>query len=130
MKLSTLCVLSQEEIEQIHEASIDILRPCGVKIYNEKMLDFLNSKGLEVDREDQVVHQDASVHGSAVARRRCADAAVVAKDQQVEKGRKSPQRQQTEQRVEGDKHPIDHRGYRRSAGRAVRRTTFVRGISS
>jgi trimethylamine--corrinoid protein Co-methyltransferase len=56
MKLSTLSVLSREEIEQIHEASIDILHTCGVKVYNEKMLDFLESKGLKVDREDQVVH--------------------------------------------------------------------------
>ncbi len=61
MKLSTLSVLSGEEIRQIHEASIDILAGCGVKIYNDKMLDFLKSKGLEVNREDRVVFFSRSV---------------------------------------------------------------------
>jgi trimethylamine--corrinoid protein Co-methyltransferase len=61
MKLSTFSVLSQEEIEQIHKASIDILAGCGVKIYNNRMLDFLNSKGLKVNREDQIVFFSQSV---------------------------------------------------------------------
>jgi trimethylamine--corrinoid protein Co-methyltransferase len=61
MKLSTFSVLSQEEIEQIHEASIDILAGCGVKIYYDRMLDFLNSKGLKVNREDQIVFFSRSV---------------------------------------------------------------------
>ncbi|HOZ47950.1 MAG TPA: trimethylamine methyltransferase family protein [Candidatus Hydrogenedentes bacterium] len=49
MKLSPLQVLSTEEIAEIHEATLDILATCGVKILNAKMLDILAEHGLEVD---------------------------------------------------------------------------------
>jgi len=55
MKLSKLEVLSPEEIKQIHAATVDILANCGVKILNKHMLDFLDSKGLVVDSERQIV---------------------------------------------------------------------------
>jgi len=54
MKLSTLEVLSEAEINQIHEASIDILETCGVKILGNKMLQFLKEKGIDVDEETQI----------------------------------------------------------------------------
>ncbi|MGB9620499.1 MAG: trimethylamine methyltransferase family protein, partial [Armatimonadota bacterium] len=55
MKLSRLEVLSQDEIKQIHEATLDILANCGVKVLNRKTLDFLSSKGLRVDQSRQTV---------------------------------------------------------------------------
>jgi trimethylamine--corrinoid protein Co-methyltransferase len=55
MKLSTLTVLSEEEIRQIHSATLEILETCGVRIDNERMLDFLKGKGLPVNRETQIV---------------------------------------------------------------------------
>lgn len=55
MKLATLRVLSDAEIEQIHEATVDILENCGVQVLNARMLAFLESKGLPVDKEQQVV---------------------------------------------------------------------------
>ncbi len=55
MKLSTLTVLSDSEIKQIHEATLDILVNCGVKIGSLKMLEFLESKGLKTDRDKQTV---------------------------------------------------------------------------
>jgi len=55
MKLSTLEVLSQDEIKQIHEATLDILVNCGVKVLNAKMLDFLLSRGLGGDRDKRIV---------------------------------------------------------------------------
>jgi len=55
MKLSTLCVLSKSEIKKIHEASIDILEQCGVKILNERMLSLLQEKGLDVNLDSQIV---------------------------------------------------------------------------
>ena len=55
MKLSILQVLSKEEIKRIHEATIDVLENCGVKILSKKMLSFLQEKGLEVDADSQIV---------------------------------------------------------------------------
>jgi len=55
MKLSTMTVLSEDEIKQIHEATIHILATCGVKIHSPRMLEFLKSKGLAVDFESHVV---------------------------------------------------------------------------
>ncbi|MCC6446621.1 MAG: trimethylamine methyltransferase family protein [Armatimonadetes bacterium] len=51
MKLSLLSVLSDEEIGQIHEASLEILERCGLKIGSREMLSFLAGKGLPVDGE-------------------------------------------------------------------------------
>ncbi|MCL5105602.1 MAG: trimethylamine methyltransferase family protein [Armatimonadetes bacterium] len=55
MKLNTLQVLSDGEIKQIHEATVHILETCGVKVHSQKMLSFLEEKGLSVDRDSQVV---------------------------------------------------------------------------
>jgi len=55
MKLSRLTVLSDQEIRQIHVASLDILEGCGIKISNPRMFAFLAERGLPVDREHQVV---------------------------------------------------------------------------
>ena len=51
MKLSFLKVLTESEIRNIHDAAIDILENCGLKILSRKMLDFLREKGLPVDYE-------------------------------------------------------------------------------
>ncbi|MGQ9581478.1 MAG: trimethylamine methyltransferase family protein, partial [Armatimonadota bacterium] len=55
MKLQMLKVLSDDEIKRIHEATLDILANCGVKVLNRRMLDFLSSKGLCVDFDSQIV---------------------------------------------------------------------------
>ncbi len=49
MQLSPLAVLSDDEIRQIHQATLDILTRCGVKILHRPMLQFLAEKGLAVD---------------------------------------------------------------------------------
>lgn len=54
MKLSALQVLSDAEIRQIHDATLDILATCGVKVHSRKMLEFLGAKGLSVDLESRV----------------------------------------------------------------------------
>lgn len=51
MKLAILEVLSPEEIQQIHEATLHILAHCGVKILNPRMLAFLRSRGIAVDEQ-------------------------------------------------------------------------------
>ncbi len=55
MRLSRMEVLSQAEIEAIHEATLDILTNCGVQILHPPMLAFLKNKGLSVDEENGVV---------------------------------------------------------------------------
>jgi len=54
MKFSTFKVLSDEEIVQIHEASIDILENAGVLIYSKKVLDLLDAKGAVVDYDKRL----------------------------------------------------------------------------
>jgi len=55
MKLAVMQVLSESEIQQVHEATVDILTTCGVKVHSPKMLDFLKSKGMDVDKSEHVV---------------------------------------------------------------------------
>ena len=55
MELAMLSVLSDDEIKQIHEASLDVLETCGVKILSSRMLTLLEERGLPVGQESQVV---------------------------------------------------------------------------
>ena len=67
MKLSTLTVLSDEEIRAIHDATLDILQGCGVKVLNGRILDFLAGRGLAVDRDAQTVRFTPSAVEDALA---------------------------------------------------------------
>ncbi|MCX6984410.1 MAG: trimethylamine methyltransferase family protein, partial [Lentisphaerae bacterium] len=55
MKLSKMTVLTDGEVKDIHEATIDILENCGVKIMSAEMLDFLSKRGMNTDMEKQTV---------------------------------------------------------------------------
>ncbi|MHC4282698.1 MAG: trimethylamine methyltransferase family protein [Planctomycetota bacterium] len=55
MKLAMLKVLSEQEVKNIHEASLDILANCGMKILSRRMFDFLKEKRFEVDEQNQIV---------------------------------------------------------------------------
>jgi trimethylamine--corrinoid protein Co-methyltransferase len=55
MKFQDFKVLSEQEIVQIHEASINILETSGVLVYSKKALDLLNSKGAIVDYDKKLV---------------------------------------------------------------------------
>lgn len=68
MKLAALQVLSDTEITQIHEATLDILAQCGVKVLNARMLDFLSGKGLRVNVETQVVRLTRAAVEDAISR--------------------------------------------------------------
>ncbi len=54
MKFSNFKVLSEDEIVQIHEASVKILEETGVQIFSKKVLDFLSAKGAVVDYDKQL----------------------------------------------------------------------------
>jgi len=49
MKLSEFQVLSQEEILEIHQASVDLLSEAGMIIYSERVLHLLNEVGAKVN---------------------------------------------------------------------------------
>ncbi len=55
MKFQDFKVLSDHEIVQIHEASINILETSGVLVYSKKALDLLNSRGAIVDYDKKLV---------------------------------------------------------------------------
>jgi trimethylamine--corrinoid protein Co-methyltransferase len=55
MKLATMTVLSESEIRQIHEASLDILANVGVKVLSRHMCELLADRGLQVDQDAQIV---------------------------------------------------------------------------
>ena len=55
MKLAPMKVLSDAEILQIHEATVDILENCGVKIGSPKAFEMLRARGLPVDSAKQIV---------------------------------------------------------------------------
>lgn len=54
MRLAPLAVLAQEEIQAIHEATLDILEHCGVRILSPRMLSFLKEKKLRIDGEKRL----------------------------------------------------------------------------
>jgi len=54
VKFADFKVLSDQEIVQIHEASINILENTGVMIYSKKVLDLLNEKGAAVDYDRKI----------------------------------------------------------------------------
>lgn len=49
MQLQNMKVLSDSEINQVHEASVNILENTGVMIYSKKVLDLMDAKGAYVD---------------------------------------------------------------------------------
>lgn len=68
MKLEALRVLSEDEITQIHEATLDILRETGVKVLSSAALDMMAEKGLQVDREGGIVRFSKASVEDALAR--------------------------------------------------------------
>jgi len=67
MKLRYLEVLSPSEIREIHEASLDILSGCGVKILNPAMFEFLKARGLRTDAGKRLVYFSRSSLEDALA---------------------------------------------------------------
>jgi trimethylamine--corrinoid protein Co-methyltransferase len=67
VQLAPLTVLSDEEIRQIHEATVDILAQCGVKILHLPMLRFLKERGLAVDEDAAVVRMSRAALEDALA---------------------------------------------------------------
>lgn len=67
MKLAPLQVLSDGEIRQIHETSLDILSTCGICVKSNAMLERLKERGFDVDIEEQNVRFSRASIEEAVA---------------------------------------------------------------
>lgn len=68
MKLSILQVLSKQEIQAIHEASLSILARCGVKVLSPRLLSMLAGKGIRTDAARQLAFFDRAAVEDAVGK--------------------------------------------------------------
>lgn len=67
MFLQNFKVLSENEIVQVHEASVNILENTGVMIYSKKVLDLLESKGAKVDYDKRLARLPRKLVESCLA---------------------------------------------------------------
>ena len=66
MELSKLAVLSEQDLNAIHEASVDILQTCGIHIPNRRMLDFFTTAHYTVILETPTRVERAFTQGREV----------------------------------------------------------------
>ncbi|KXB05773.1 hypothetical protein AKJ49_00035 [candidate division MSBL1 archaeon SCGC-AAA382A03] len=55
MGIASLNLLSEEDIEQIHQATVKVLEETGVRIHYDKALDIIENNGGIVDRDTKIV---------------------------------------------------------------------------
>jgi trimethylamine--corrinoid protein Co-methyltransferase len=67
MKLATFAVLSESEVRDIHNATLDILATAGVKVFSPRLREILKGKGLLVDNAAQTVRFPRAVLEEALA---------------------------------------------------------------
>ena len=67
MKLTSMDVLSDGEIRAIHDASLDILANCGVKVLSPHLFSLMKDKGLETDPDKQIIRFSQTVIENALA---------------------------------------------------------------
>jgi len=68
MKLAPFQILSADEIKAIHEATVDILENCGVRLLGARMRGLLKARGLPVDETTGIVRFPRAVLEDAIAR--------------------------------------------------------------
>ena len=64
-----LDLLSQDDVRQIHEATLDVIENCGVKFHSQNALEVLEANGASVDRETTVAKIPAAVVEKAFVKR-------------------------------------------------------------
>jgi trimethylamine--corrinoid protein Co-methyltransferase len=57
-EFSALEIISEDEIESIHHASLDVLERVGMKILHQDARKIFKDAGLDVDESSQMVHFD------------------------------------------------------------------------
>ena len=60
-RLAPIQILSQDQIESIHEKSLDILNQIGIRVESEKALSVLNKAGADVNFKSKVVKFDPAL---------------------------------------------------------------------
>ena len=60
-------LLSQNDVKQIHEATLDVIESVGVKFHSQKALDILEANGASVDRETTVAQIPGAVVEQALS---------------------------------------------------------------
>jgi len=60
-------LLSQDDVRQIHEATLDVIETVGVKFHSQNALDILEANGASVDRETTVAKIPAAVVEKAMS---------------------------------------------------------------
>jgi len=61
-----LRILAQDEVERIHQASLDVLADTGVMFHSQRALDVLEAHGASVDRETTVARIPAATVDEAL----------------------------------------------------------------
>jgi len=56
LKGRTIEVLSKDEVQQVHQAVLDLLENPGVKLEHDEALDLFQKAGADVDHENKMVH--------------------------------------------------------------------------
>ena len=54
-------LLSKSELDRIHGATMEVLRRCGIKVWEEQSFDLLKRAGAEVDQKTRMVRIDESL---------------------------------------------------------------------
>jgi trimethylamine--corrinoid protein Co-methyltransferase len=68
MQLAPLRVLSDDDLAQIHEATLHILEHAGVKIGSPRLFEFLRDRGLPADADTRIVRFPRAVIEEGVAK--------------------------------------------------------------
>ena len=66
LKGRTLEVLSKDEVQQVHQAVLDLLENPGVKLEHDEALDLFQKAGADVDHENKMVHIPPSLVETAL----------------------------------------------------------------
>ena len=66
--LPPLKLLSEEQLERIHQASLEILRDMGLEFMSKKALEVLDNAGAYVDRTTQMVRFDPALIEESMAK--------------------------------------------------------------
>ena len=66
-KFSALEIISQDEIESIHHASLDILESVGMKVLHQDAREIFKNAGLDVNESSKMVYFDKDLVLSTIS---------------------------------------------------------------
>ena len=63
---SKIEILTQDELEQIHQATLEILEAVGCRLPHDRVLNLLEERGATVDRETGIARLSRALVGTAL----------------------------------------------------------------